>query len=303
MRKRIVTEVIMMFVLLSLFTGCSSNKAAKLVNTQTFDVAGIKNIIIDYDEEDITLYESDADNFILKEYMTTDKSGYYAKVIEKNGNINISEGARPLFRGDFNRYVEIYLPASYTENLSLHTTNGNIKTNSVSVDLAQFYADSTSGTVQLGTINANSIEIATTSGTVEAETIIADNIKIKTSSGNVNCGEINGAVDYDTTSGSLLVYDASGSGSYNAAQSGTIDVTYKQVIDDLSLYNKNDNVVLTLPSDLSFKFKATTRNGSIKTSFGEQLSTTGSVQEGTVGTSPTVSIEVETRNGGVQVTQ
>lgn len=80
-----------------------------------------------------------------------------------------------------------------------------------------------------------------------------------------------------------------------------MNVTYTMVDNDLYLSNKNDTVSLTLPADLEFRFSATAKNGSVYTASPESISING--QSGSVGLHPTVTVEVDTRNGDIQVTQ
>ncbi len=51
---------------------------------------------------------------------------------------------------------------------------------------------------------------------------------------------------------------------------------------------------------MSSNFSATTREGSIDTSFADRLAITDNTAAGIVGASPTVSIELETRNGDIK---
>jgi len=56
---------------------------------------------------------------------------------------------------------------------------------------------------------------------------------------------------------------AAGSGSYKANNSGKLNVNYAEVTGDLYFFNKNENIHLTPPDQLSFEFEATTKNGSL----------------------------------------
>ena len=126
---------------------------------------------------------------------------------------------------------------------------------------------------------------------------------METTSGNLICSALRGNVNYTSTSGNAEVKSAFGSGSYKANNSGKLDVTYTKVDGDLSLFNKNDGIVLVLPADLDFYFEGTTKNGSISTTFQECIAVKGRTMSGTVGSSPTVTVKVETNNGEIQVEQ
>ena len=111
--------------------------------------------------------------------------------------------------------------------------------------------------------------------------------------------ELNGAVTYTSTSGDIVVKSAVGSGSYRSNNSGNLKVTYTEVTGDLSFFNKNGGIELTLPQDLEFEFEATTKNGSVSTSFQGSISIDGRTTRGTVGNTPTATVKTETNNGNI----
>ena len=77
-------------------SGCFCSQTFQLANEMRFQPDNISEITISYDEEKITFYESDGHELIIREYMTENKSGYYAKVDTRAGSIHISEGGKPL---------------------------------------------------------------------------------------------------------------------------------------------------------------------------------------------------------------
>lgn len=284
-------------------TGCSHSRPAQLANELTFSLDGISALTVSYDEEDVTFYESGSSDLTVREYMTENKSSYHAKVDQHDGSIRISEGGKPLFQGGFLRYIEVYLPASYREDLTVTTTDGDIDLAKLEAALHALRVDSTSGTVRLSAAEAQSIHLSTTSGSLDADRLDADTIRIDTTSGSFSCEELVGNISYTTTSGSADIRSAAGSGSYQASNSGALNVVYTEVTGDLSFYNKNDSICVTLPADLEFEFEAVTKNGSVSTSFPESLSASGRTTGGTVGGHPTVSVKAETNNGNIEVKQ
>lgn len=102
---------------------------------------------------------------------------------------------------------------------------------------------------------------------------------------------------------SLTVESARGGGSYKAENSGKLKVCYEELSDDLYMFNKNDSINLMLPENLSFEFKATTKNGSVSVPFNDEVSKKDRTTKGTIGSDPTVKIELESRNGNIKVEQ
>lgn len=301
--KKPITLGMALILSLFAFAGCSNSKSSQMTNELRFSLDGISSLTISYDEEKITFFESDSDELVIKEYMTENKSSYYAKVTERNESIQISEGGKPLFKNGFTRYIEVYLPESYHENLTVKSTNGDLDFSSVSLELSMLRIDNSSGNVILNNAVASDIHLSSTSGTLDLGNIQANQIRLETTSGSINCTELNGNVTYTSTSGNADIKSAVGSGSYKANNSGSLNVIYTEVNGDLSFFNKNDRITLTLPENLEFEFEATTKNGSVSTNFQQDVTVNGRTTSGVVGDNPTVTVKVETNNGNIEVTQ
>lgn len=289
--------------LLSALAGCSNSQNPQIANELHFSLERISDITISYDEESITFFESDNDELVIKEYMTKNKSSYYANVKQDSYSIHISEGGKPINKNGFTRYVEVYLPASYKEALTITTTDGYIDLSNIDLQSSTLRIDSTAGTVEINTAEASDIHLSSTSGTLKLGSISADTIKLDTTSGNITCDELIGDVTYTSTSGNIEIKSAIGSGSYKANNSGILNVVYTKVTGDLSFFNKNDNINLTLPADLEFGFEAATKNGSISTTFQENITIDGRTAHGNIGSNPTVTVKTETNNGNIDVMQ
>ncbi|MDR2976955.1 MAG: DUF4097 domain-containing protein [Streptococcaceae bacterium] len=240
---------------------------------------------------------------IIKEYMTKNNKRYHAKVTRHDGRIKISEGGKPFPRGGFIRYIEVYLPSSYQNNLHVTSTNGIIDLTRINLDLSTLRVDNTSGTVKLDRAACSDIYLSSTRGALKLGMIKASRIRLETTSGSITCGEVNGRVTYKSTSGNLDVKSAIGSGSYRANNSGKLNVVYTEVTGDVSFFNKNDNIRVILPADLSFSFEATTKNGSVSTNFQQSLKVKGRTTSGIVGIDPIITVKVETKNGNSEVKQ
>lgn len=286
---------------LLVLTGCSHTQSPRLANELTFSLDGVSEVTISYDEESVTFYESGNDALTVREYMTESKRGCYARVEQRGGSIHIREGGKPLLHDGFLRYIEVFLPASYQEDLTVTTTDGEIDLTAVRPSLHMLRVDSTSGTVRLGAADARSIRLSTTGGVLDADRLSADTVRIDTTSGSFSCKELAGDVSYTTTGGSADIQSAAGSGSYRVSNAGALHVVYTEVTGDLSFFNKNDDIFVTLPSDLEFTFEAVTKDGSVSTSFPECLSTEDRTTSGTVGAHPSVSVKAETNHGTIEV--
>lgn len=100
----------MAVALLLALSGCSGSDKLQLANEIRFSLDGISDVTISYDEELVTFFPADGDELVIREYMTKDKGSYHADVSQSSDSIHVSEGGKPLFHGDFSRYIEVYLP-------------------------------------------------------------------------------------------------------------------------------------------------------------------------------------------------
>lgn len=282
-------------------SGCGGGQSLQMANELRFTIANLSDLTISYDEEKLTFFTGDGDELVVREYMTANKSSYHARVDQRKDSIKISEGGKPFFKSGFLRCVEVYLPADYEGNLTITSTDGDIDLSDVELNLSALRIDSASGNVDLKMAEAEIIHLSSTRGTLKTGNLKAGQIRLETTSGNTVCERLEGDVTYTSTSGNAEIKSAVGSGSYKADNSGKLDVVYLEVTGDLYLFNKNDDVHITLPANLEFEFQAATKNGSISTSFPEAVTVDGRTIKGTVGSQPTVTIEVETKNGNIEV--
>lgn len=301
-KKSILLSIMLIITMFSL-SACGKESSVKLVNEMVFSLEDISDLTISYDNENVSFFVNENENLVIKEYMSKDKKGYHAKVSQKKNSIQISEGGKPFFKSGFERYVEVYLPASYSSNLKITTTDGNIDMSDMELNMESIRVDTTCGTLKIDKAVAEEIYFSSTSGKLELGEITGDQIRIETTQGNVTCEKIDGKVTYTSTSGDAEFLSASGSGIYKANNSGTLSVIYDEVTGDLTFFNKNDNVQIRLPKDLEFEFEATTKNGKIDTNFQGDISVNGDSTCGTVGSNPIVKIKVETKNGNIEVSR
>ena len=290
------------FLLFVMVTSCGGQKITSLVNTLTFDVGDFNSIGLDYDADDIYVLESNQAKVVLKEYMNENRESYYAKTSLKNGKLLITEGKRPR-RSSFESYIEIYIPENITKNLSLHSTSGTIRSEIALLVPGDFSVDTTSGTVEISNVKASVIKAASANGSLSFNNIEAEKIDVQTVNATTLMKEINGTILYQSKGGKLTASQLSGSGSFHASGDGSLDISYVVVTGDISGYSKNGTLTVTVPDSLAFQFSAVTKQGSIKTSFSEQLAFTNHTALGSVGAYPDKTIALETRNGDMNISR
>lgn len=300
MKQNSILFICVAFLLVGILLGCGGQKKTTLVNTLILDTGDFESLWLDYDADDIYVLESDSDKVIVKEYMNEPKKRYYARTSTKNSQLLITEGYRPR-RSSFKSYIELYIPKHYINSLSLHTTSGSINSEIVLNILGDFSVDTTSGIVNLANTKASNINAISTNGSLSIENINADAINIKTTNATTYINQICGIIHYQSKGGNLSASNIHGSGSFKSSGEGSIDISFADANGDIFVYSKNGTLSVILPNKLAFKFLATTKEGTIESSLIEQLAITSHTVSGIIGTSPDISVELETRNGDIKV--
>lgn len=298
-RTKISTVLTGLICLTVFLGGCSDSQGP--VQTKEFSLTDVRSIMADYDGESVTVKESDSNRIVVVEYMDKSKKSYFAKMDLSGGVLSISEGARPIGNG-VHSYIEIYLPDAYQDSLSLHTTDGKISSD-VALTFSSFSADTTNGELEVSNLIADKINLKSTGGKLTVKNLSTQVFTVDTTNADTLMDSITGMIEYESKGGNLTVANSIGYGDFQVTGDGSLQITFDKVTGDISAHTKNGNIALVLPDSLNFVFSATTHNGNIKTSFSETLSMTDKTAGGTIGNNPDVTIELETKNGDINVTK
>lgn len=294
------------FMVLSVVSAsCRGLFEMELVNTQEIGLDQVNGIEVLYRSEKVTLFKGTENMLIVKEYMNKNNSNYYAKITNAGNKLTIERGQRPfwLFYAVHAR-VEIYLPVSYTNALSIKTTSGKIESpdehvcsqiniesssgsisvNTITTETANFKNSSggihcenvngntdihtTSGKIRVGSINGN-VSVESSSGSIHGKKVNG-NITISTSSGNIDFDHIAGNVSAESSSGSIKLNLVNG-GVNAKNSSGGIRCAVNEKVGNISLVTTSGSVSLNLPENLNFSFSSRTSSGSLSTPFSDKL--------------------------------
>lgn len=293
---------IMLCILLSavILSGCSVASDYREADALSYSVEDVSAIKIAYGAGDVRFFRSDGDQLILKEYMTVVKDRYRAKVESGDGTIGIKEGSKPLF-GGFSRYAEIYLPDNFKGELTVTTSHGEINCSDIQLNLSALRFDTSAGAVRLSNVEADSVYLSTTHGNMYLGELTAETVRLETTHGSVECEALRGNTTYTTTHGSFRVKHAEGCGSFTVNNTGDLQIDFAEVKGNISFYNKNGNIKVALPEQFDFTFSATTKNGSVRTSFQSALTVDGKSFYGNVGENPAFRVSAQTVNGAIEV--
>lgn len=258
--------------------------SSKLVNTQTISIDDINSISIEYKSFDISFYPSETNELVIMEYMNyTPSENELAQISNSNNSLIIKNGKSDNFGTTImpgNNKVDIYLPADYSGNLIAVTTSGNISSDLV-LNLENITATSFSGNMVFNEITSDYIVLTTTSGNIKVNK--AEGVRIfTTTSGNIKIDSGNGSTSASTTSGNITIDNAS---------------------DSIAAASKSGNINLSIPTNLSFNFKANTKSGYIRTTFDNELAYNkqGNNATGTVGKAPNIDIDIVSNSGNIHI--
>ncbi len=95
-----------------------------VINTREWDSSEFLAMKAYYETDRIYILPSTTNKVVLKEYLTEDKSDYYASTEIKNDVLTICAGSRPT--GTYNSYIELYVPNRIFDNIKVETVSGTI---------------------------------------------------------------------------------------------------------------------------------------------------------------------------------
>ncbi|MDR2177866.1 MAG: DUF4097 domain-containing protein [Treponema sp.] len=256
-----------------------------LAHTETVGLEGVENLSIIYGGDKVILRESESNKLVIKEYMSRNDTGYYARVSRSAETVQIKRGKRPWFNWIFwKAKAEIYLPRSFRGDLRLVHSSGSV-----------------SGDADL--LGYKSVDISISSGNALLNSISAESVSVRVSSGNMTVERIQGRTDVNVSSGSLKLKEFSGEGTFETS-SGDLILELKALERDLNFKLSSGSITITTPPELSFNLDAVTGSGTVRVN--ENGSETLNLTENStvlrpLGPSPERTIYVRTSSGDLTI--
>jgi DUF4097 and DUF4098 domain-containing protein YvlB len=307
---------------------------AELVNTQQLDMKDVSSVKITYTSDSVKLFKGDSDSLVIKEYMSIDDSDYYARTsyataANAERQLVIESGQRPVVvSGNFQSYVEVYIPASFTGAgvMAVNTTSGSIRSDGA-LSFSAISLESNSGSITVNDIGSDTMALVrTTSGNIRVQRIAADKIQVSTNSGSIYCGTAlgniavittSGSVDFERMNGNVVAKSTSGSINFRMLRgalranttSGSIRCTVVESTGDITLGATSGSVTLSLPRNMGFHFSARVMSGTLSTPFSDQLyspfsdrhSATGTIGAAGIAEAELISVDITTTSGSIRV--
>jgi len=197
--------------------------------------------------------------------------------------------------------LDIYLPENYKNGLSIKTSSGSVRLESV--ELENISLQTSSGGLEAGELHAGKIGITTSSGKIKIQKIVAQELKIKGTSSSVAIDECTAAESrIETSSGGIILKKSRGNLNVNTT-SGSVKTRCTEFDSRcIRIATSSGHVSLELPTAAEFQIQAKTGSGKIQTDF--PVITTGAADprkiEGRVGATNNT-IDIFTSTGSMKV--
>jgi DUF4097 and DUF4098 domain-containing protein YvlB len=200
--------------------GAYAQEDLPLVNTVSLNLAEVKNLSINYADDEVILRESGTAELIIREYMKKDRSRYYANVSRSGESLSIKRGQRPWFSWNWKTRVEISLPRSFRENLRLSIASGTFRSE---MDLAEYKTidvSASSGSMSYRRLSAETVSVRLASGSLDIEGI-GGNSFVSVSSGRLQIGSLSGGEHrIKTASGRMRIGPVQGDSTIEISSGG-----------------------------------------------------------------------------------
>jgi DUF4097 and DUF4098 domain-containing protein YvlB len=273
-------------------------------NTLRAPMRDIDNLYIQYKLDDIILLTTEGDELVLEEHLCWDMAKCDTQIAVAGRDMIIRGGARPP-SSNTSSLIKLYLPVSYRNNLrisnsvgsvvaeadlessgqiEIRSTSGSVKlknicAESIHVDIASGHIaldritgrsviSAASGMIMIREIHGQSHDIRSASGSVEIEDSYSDNLKMQCASGRITIGKAIGTIEAFCSSGLINVHTTNASGIFTT-QSGIITLSIGGTKGTYKLTSNVGNIALSIPRGVPCDLDAKSMMGSIKRSSGE----------------------------------
>jgi lia operon protein LiaG len=267
------------------------NTKASVQKEENISLDKCNNITLDFSSYDVVISSTDEENLkvIQRSNMELNEEEKFS-FSKDDTTIAIEKGkSKNMFKlfnfGSYNNQIELFIPKKYNKSLEVKTSSGNIEVKG-DITLDKVNVSQTSGDFQgRKSITANEVNLKASSGNIEAETFIAKAYKIRVTSGDVDIKSLSGSGEVE-------------------ASSGNINISYKDIGEELNARATSGNIELNIPVDISFEFYGKCSSGDIDTSFDVGYrSKKKNEATAKIGNSPYKKINVTASSGNIDVYQ
>lgn len=245
-----------------------------MVIVQRFSAAGLREISIKLDADDVTIKNSDEPDVVVK-WEAEDEDAIQPNMVCENHKLTIDRNNPDVFKTFFSVFkkeggkVTVRVPRGYAADYEIGTTSGDIKLYAIDVDRVK--VNTTSGSVRIEPdpgIRAKEISVTSISGDATVSACAGD-VSVTTVSGKqfVSCDANRASVS--VVSGKAHVEGACEEWEINSVSGGVELICTVAPTNRIQLSTVSGNARVTLPSDIrGFVADMSSMSGRIVNEFG-----------------------------------
>lgn len=245
-----------------------------MVIVQRFPAAGLREISIKLDADDVTVKDSDEPDVVVK-WEAEDEDAIQPNMVCENHKLTIDRNNPDVFKTFFSVFkkeggkVTVRVPRGYAADYEIGTTSGDIKLYAIDVDRVK--VNTTSGSVRIepdSGIRAKEISVTSISGDATVSACAGD-VSVTTVSGKqfVSCDANRASVS--VVSGKAHVEGACEEWEINSVSGGVELICTVAPTNRIQLSTVSGNARVTLPSDIrGFVADMSSMSGRIVNEFG-----------------------------------
>lgn len=245
-----------------------------MVIVQRFSAAGLREISIKLDADDVTIKDSDEPDVVVK-WEAEDEDAIQPNMVCENHKLTIDRNNPDVFKTFFSVFkkeggkVTVRVPRGYAADYEIGTTSGDIKLYAIDVDRVK--VNTTSGSVRIEPdpgIRAKEISVTSISGDATVSACAGD-VSVTTVSGKqfVSCDANRASVS--VVSGKAHVEGACEEWEINSVSGGVELICTVAPTNRIQLSTVSGNARVTLPSDIrGFVADMSSMSGRIINEFG-----------------------------------
>lgn len=300
-----ILQLCLLIILLIILSGIlfwGMNKDKFNFNTETTQVKNekislenIEQINFSTKSNDVKIYSSNTNELRVVQYSgkkTKEKDLFTLK--KENKTLTIEDNYNEFCVGfcfNIGTRYEIYLPNTYTGNLSINEISGDITIDENDINLNNMSLKTTSGDIEINSnIKANNIKIDTKSGEINTNNIDANKIDIQSISGDLNLESlISKNIYLHTISGEVEVNNLIGKLEVKTT-SGDIDISHFLIKDNSKVVSTSGDVEIKLNHESHCNVIENSVSGDKKLPSGSSLVGKG-----------THKLEINTTSGDIEV--
>lgn len=251
-----------------------------LQNEKRIPIENQQMISVNYVSMDVSIYRTDEDSLVLKEYFSDADPELHAEIMVDTYNITIRHGKQKIL-GLIRGYIELFVPIKYFGTLNVQTVSGDIEARCK--------------------LSFDELNMSSTSGHIVLDDVTAGNVVLSAVSGDVSVGVLRANSNVHTTSGTIHVECAVGEGTFHSI-SGNVDVCYQTVLGDIKATNTSGRIRIAVPAEHSFLLYTHSVSGGVRVGFPTDAITGDKHSlSGKVGENPLSRISLTTVSGRIEL--